>query len=134
MTSVYHENLECDNQSIRILTLLPGPWSTRIETKLRQVSLNDSPIYEAVSYTWGSSDDTASVWVEGIEILVPRNLETCLRYLRKLDVDLHIWADSICINQCNLREKEFQIAMMGEIFRCCTSVFIWLGVPSQQGT
>ncbi|KAH7342183.1 heterokaryon incompatibility protein-domain-containing protein [Pyrenochaeta sp. MPI-SDFR-AT-0127] len=122
MASIYYENPKRNNRSIRVLTLLPGSWSTRIEAELRQVSLNDGPLYEAVSYTRGNADDTASVWVEGVELLVPRNLETCLRYLRKDDVAIHIWVDSICISQ-RLIEKECQIAMMGEIFRRYASVF-----------
>ena len=133
MSAIYLDSLERRDQGFRILTLLPGSGTTRIETMLNHVLLSNKPEYEAISYAWGSPDDTNTVLVNGIDMLVPSNLELCLQYLRKPDEALHLWADSICINQQNTRERERQVGMMGEIFRSCTSTYVWLGVPSVQG-
>ncbi|KAF4631975.1 hypothetical protein G7Y89_g6151 [Cudoniella acicularis] len=130
MSSVYYENLDRDRRAIRILKLLPGSWPTRIHCQLKRVLLTDTVVYEAVSYAWGDPNNTKTVLVEGIEMQVPCNLETCLQHLRKPNEALQLWVDALCINQQDLREKECQIGMMGEIFRRCTSAYIWLGVPT----
>jgi hypothetical protein len=38
-----------------------------------------------------------------------------------------IWADSLCLNQSNEKEKESQIPRMGEIFGRAEHVIAWLG-------
>jgi len=130
MASQLYQELDNQSRQIRILILLPGLEPLPIHCQLEVVSLDGLPQYQAVSYAWGDHMDTQSVRVENVEIKIRSNLEACLRHLRKSDGKLRLWVDSICINQENDREKSQQVAMMGTIFRSCSSAFIWLGVPS----
>jgi hypothetical protein len=41
-----------------------------------------------------------------------------------------IWADSICINQTDLLERNHQVRLMGLIYERAHTVFIWLGLGS----
>jgi hypothetical protein len=50
-----------------------------------------------------------------------------LKSLRRVDDDMVIWADAICINQANEREKEHQVPLMDQIYLNAASVLIWLG-------
>lgn len=38
-----------------------------------------------------------------------------------------LWADSLCINQENIAERNMQVAMMASIFRQASAVIGWLG-------
>jgi Heterokaryon incompatibility protein (HET) len=134
MASQLYQKLKDNSSQIRILRVLP-PLEPALEPlpircELEVVSLDEKPPYEAVSYAWGDPKDTRLIVVEGLEIKIRKNLEACLRYLRKPDKELRLWVDAICINQDDKREKSQQVAMMGDIFRSCPSAYIWLGVPS----
>jgi hypothetical protein len=38
-----------------------------------------------------------------------------------------IWVDALCIDQENLKERNFQVQQMGSIYRNAAFVFAWLG-------
>jgi hypothetical protein len=46
--------------------------------------------------------------------------------------DLTLWVDAVCINQSDLPEKSQQVAVMGQIYRKCAQVQIWLGCDASQ--
>jgi hypothetical protein len=121
-----------DIRLLQLLQLLPRQSDDAIKCTLFTVSLNTSPKYEAISYTWGQPEDKTSISVNGVSTTIPTNLEHALRHLRKEDTPLSLWADSICIDQDNDFEKNHQVAMMGDIYRSCTSVYIWLGIPPKE--
>jgi hypothetical protein len=94
--------------------------------------------YEALSYTWGVAKGQLPdrvVLVEtadGIrELKIHKNLWLALRSLRDNNI-LHypIFADQICINQGDELEKGCQVGLMGEIYRRCDRVVVWLGPPT----
>tara|TARA_R110002060_G_scaffold59782_1_gene69586 strand:- start:1561 stop:2070 length:510 start_codon:yes stop_codon:yes gene_type:complete len=114
---------------IRVLQLQPGS-SSAIFCTLKSVFLDTKPYYEAISYAWGDASNTARILVDGKNVRVPQNLESALRHLRLPSDPLALWADSVCINQDDTVERSEQVAMMGKIFKCCSSVYIWLGVPA----
>jgi hypothetical protein len=131
MSSLCYEKLQVNSREIRILSLLPGRWLSPIRTTLKKISLDDDIVkYCAVSYAWGDPNDTKSIFVGDVPLQIPCNLENCLQHLRRQEVTLLLWADSVCINQRNSQEKSQQILMMSEIFRRCSTTFIWLGVPA----
>ena len=41
--------------------------------------LEEKPVYEALSYTWGDPEVTRPIWVNGVEMDVTLNLEVALR-------------------------------------------------------
>jgi hypothetical protein len=87
----------------------------------------DAPSYEALSYCWGEPTDIESIYCNGREKSVGRNLETALRHLRRTDETRILWADAICINQENLPEKSYQVSIMSLIYRDAKRVVVWLG-------
>ncbi|KAI4224637.1 MAG: hypothetical protein L6R36_004512 [Xanthoria steineri] len=67
-----YEDLELDSQGreIRLMTLLPGEAGEEIQVTLRNVTLDPAspPSYEALSYAWGSAQDTLRIRVATEEI------------------------------------------------------------------
>ncbi|KAL8692430.1 MAG: hypothetical protein Q9224_003958, partial [Gallowayella concinna] len=128
-----------EQQHIRILTLLPGIFESAIIVRLCPVLLNnnDIPRYEALSYTWGSPRLNRNVFIDSEhdrQILpITENLYTALRHLRHPTVPRDIWADAICINQSDVRERNEQVARMADIYRSATKVLVWLG-PEADGS
>jgi hypothetical protein len=105
-----------------------------IQIKLSIVRLKDNPVYEALSYTWGSINGDASlcstVNCDGDQIKVTKNCEDALGRLRRDDGEPVLWVDAICIDQRNEEEKAHQVAFMGSIYQHASRAIIWLGDAS----
>lgn len=99
---------------------------------LHHHSLDDEPDFEAISYTWGSSNKTHTIFCNGRRLAITKNLHTCLLQTRLPDSKRTLWADSICINQDNLREKGHQVSMMSRIYSESRKALICLG-PDENG-
>ncbi|KAL7958034.1 heterokaryon incompatibility domain-containing protein [Trichoderma compactum] len=99
-----------DQRSIRLIKLYGAASpDDDIYTDLVTASIDKSPPYEALSYTWGNAQDA-------------------IRQLRPKPGELkYIWVDAICINQEDISEKSSQVSMMVEIYKKATRVDIWLG-------
>ena len=115
------------HQNIRLLELLPLANGEKIQCHLRRVSLDDDLAYEAVSYCWGSPQDTVDVKIDQATVSITRNLHNALRTFRRETEQRILWADALCINQADLREKEHQVPLMRQIYQRCQRVLIWLG-------
>ncbi|RYO87404.1 hypothetical protein DL762_004234 [Monosporascus cannonballus] len=122
---------------IRLLTIYPGSRTDDVHIELQgtPVDLDDEHLafYEALSYTWGSEDDSVMVKFgpDGrLRYSVTRNLADALPYLRYPDRARTIWIDAICIDQKNEAEKSIQVAMMGEVFHKTSRVVAWLGLET----
>jgi hypothetical protein len=133
-TSAYpiYDTLPDASDHLRLLTLHGGDVSEPIRCTLRTVSFRDKPSYDALSYAWGDSISTKSINVDGFEIQVTANLEQALRHLRNVEHDSILWVDAVCINQSDASEKSHQVAFMGNIYRECAQVQIWLGCDSSK--
>ncbi|KAJ8126532.1 hypothetical protein O1611_g7107 [Lasiodiplodia mahajangana] len=117
---------------IRIMELFPSQFDNDIIIKLHlQPSESDkAPIYEALSYAWGSKFPPSWVRITGVEngeLQVTKNLDFALRHLRYIDRSRFLWVDAICIDQLNDFEKGAQVSMMSKIFRSAARVVVWLG-------
>lgn len=117
---------------IRVLELLPGSQYDVIKCRLVIVSLDSGVSYTALSYTWGNPKKTKNIECEGKKIEVTVNLESALRRLRDTHSVRRLWADAICINQKDVREKEQQVVLMRNIYKNAKDVAIWLG-PDNNG-
>jgi hypothetical protein len=110
---------------IRILHLQPqsnDPQDT-IRATLQQVSLEARPFYNTLSYVWGPKDDPDQIiLVEDHPFSIKQILFDALLELQPQPnaKPLFIWIDQICINQANIQERGFQVAIMGEVYRLCT--------------
>ncbi|KAK2596333.1 hypothetical protein N8I77_013229 [Diaporthe amygdali] len=132
--------LDEQKKQIRILYVLPCSTKEKIQCRLEVKSLCEcqcecqGPTYEALSYCWGSPGDPVTITVNERPFKVTRNLNAALKSLipgsdstspRKL------WIDAICIDQGvdALSEREWQISMMGDIYKRASSVTAYLGEP-----
>jgi hypothetical protein len=69
-----------------------------VSVNLRRVSLDDTPTYETLSYTWGGYGGGRSILVSSIyRLAVTDNVYNALRRLRGRRPVL--WIDALCINQ-----------------------------------
>lgn len=86
--------------------------------------------YSALSYVWGSPDDTRTILLNGKEVTIRANLEAALRSLRcepEFRNGLRLWADAICIDQANINERNQEVQHMGRIYGRADTVTVWLG-------
>lgn len=82
-----------DNE-IRILELLPGSNSDSISCRLIHTSLDGSPNYEAVSYTWGSEPHDHFIYIDGKEKQVTHTVTNMLREFRT-DILTTTWSSEL---------------------------------------
>jgi hypothetical protein len=94
---------------------------------LTTADISDSPLYEAVSYCWGTEALTEKIHLPSGTLAITKNLATGLRRLRCRDRPRHLWVDAVCINQQDDEEKGHQVAFMAQIFRNAECVLVWLG-------
>ena len=127
-----------DTDSTRLLRLNPGAYQDPITASLIVIDFanlepesrdgSSFPLqYEAISYTWGTDSADVEITVNGIPVLIRRNLHQCLLRLRYTSSPRLLWNDFLCIAQDDLEEKARQVAMIGKIFHSASRVLIWLG-------
>ena len=119
-------------KQIRLLTLLPVAASAEIRIRIDTVALTkkQKPQYEALSYTWGSSEDPLKINVgpsRNNTLTVTQNLASALIHLRHEHEPRVLWIDAICIDQQNLKERGEQVAQMADVFSMADRVIVWLG-------
>lgn len=122
-----YKRLPNEKTSIRLLELLPGRWDDEIRCKLRVRTSRPFPPYEAISYCWYDANDKEAIFCNGKRLLIPRNLKNALHQLRSSTESRIMWADAICINQQNKKERGHQVMQMGTIFEEASIVLVWLG-------
>jgi hypothetical protein len=86
--------------------------------------------FATLSYTWGDPNDTISIYLNGEETKVTKNLAAALRAFRKLNYfhgRYKLWIDAICINQHDQQERGAQVARMREIYEGSWTTVTWLG-------
>ncbi|KUJ14857.1 uncharacterized protein LY89DRAFT_783924 [Mollisia scopiformis] len=93
-SKVYH-NLR--DRETRLVKVLRGKWTDRIQCQLYQAFLSRNPVYKAPSYAWSSPKATRPIVVDGHQFQVTVNLESALRRLRRNDDDLCLWVDALFI-------------------------------------
>ena len=120
---------------IRVLTLLPGAFSSEIRFCLDITHLTKDyvPEFEAVSYAWGSIQNPVNVFIgrSGRKTLaVTQNLAEALPYFRYEDKPRVLWIDAICVDQGNPEERGHQVQRMADIYSKAAKVLVWLGPES----
>jgi hypothetical protein len=63
---------------------------------------------------------------------IPRNLEKALQNFKSLTTPRTLWADAICINQSNMKERTHQVELMAKIYESASKVLIWLSSSSTE--
>lgn len=119
--------LNTSRREIRLLRLMAGSVSDKIQCELFVISLDDPIKFEALSYAWGDAHDTLSITLEGQLRSATRNLESALRNLRYSFQDRKLWVDALCINQNDISERSNQVGLMRDIYSTAKEVVVWLG-------
>jgi hypothetical protein len=130
-----HSPLDPQNPQIRLLALHPGAFEDPVFCQLNIYSLEEQPVYEALSYVWGDAATTLPIYVgsQRKRFEATTNLECALRHLRYQDRGRILWVDAICINQSDDAEKSQQVRMMRKIFAGAERVLAWLGPETADG-
>ncbi|KAF4974993.1 hypothetical protein FZEAL_8177 [Fusarium zealandicum] len=105
-----------------------------VTCRLRTVSLETAPPFAALSYVWGDADQRQNIVVNSQLVSVTKNLEDALRRAPILQ-RIHpacgptflLWADAICIDQEDARERSAQVQLMARLYQKAECVFAWLG-------
>jgi len=127
----YQPLLESD--AIRLLELKPSlDINAQVECSLISSTFRacDHDLiehYTALSYVWGDPQEQKIILVDGRALGITVNLDTALRHLRDPTRKRLIWADAICINQSNSREKNHQVVQMAKIYQDALHTIIFLG-------
>lgn len=134
MNSQLYGDLDPTLHEIRLLHIECSSSATaHIRCQLEAVKLSDNPQYEALSYVWGIDKPENTILINNEPLLVRQNLFSALKRLKSRSESIKIWIDAICINQENARERNHQVAQMGNIYSQAQRVIIWLGEEEQDG-
>ena len=132
--SFEHEKLKLSDKSIRLFQVQRSKDHEPISLRITQFSAYGRPKYKAISYTWGDAHNRNQILVNGQAFNLHKNLWELLYHLRLSQETSFFWADALCINQSNLRERNFHVQFMGRIYQKAESVIVWLGLGSQDQT
>jgi len=117
-----------EGEYIRLLELRPGRGSDDIDCSLRIVDIESAKAtYEAISYVWGDFKSTVNIWCNGLRVSITVSLADALRNFRHKSEARVLWADALCINQRDDREKGHQVKRMGEVYANAKRTLVWLG-------
>ena len=112
---------------IRLLYIEAGVDESPVRCRLVTTSLEASPPYEALSYTWGSTEQDSTIICDNVLIFVTQNLYDVIKYPRNSEHERIMWIDAVCINQRNDRERIEQVGIVKVIYTKASRVVIWLG-------
>lgn len=93
-SSITYAPLSSETKQIRTLTLRAGEAHDPVRCSLHLASLEEQPIYEALSYTWGDATYTVPIEVDGVRFNATENLTQALRHIREAGRELTLWVDS----------------------------------------
>lgn len=159
MSLFEHKALDSTKRQIRLLTLLPfeqdsakeclldpAKWTTTSSTHgwhkpitctIEHVSLDDDPVYLALSYTWGDTSICKKLQIKSVDgntcniFNATINLAQALQYFRQEKNPICLWVDAICIDQNNNAEKTEQVLLMQDIYDKAKSAIVWLGPAAE---
>ncbi|KAL2672749.1 hypothetical protein Neosp_013463 [[Neocosmospora] mangrovei] len=124
-----------NSKQFRLLKVHRGAHEDDVECDLIIHNLDDAPEYEALSYVWGSPVPQARIRLATGYAEVGPSLYAALRSLRYPDSPRMIWADSLCINQSDISERNSQVQIMADIYSRASKTVIWLSdaAPELEG-
>ena len=118
----------------RLLYLRPSHsrFDSDVQCTLSNVSPGPHPPYEALSYTWGHSDNHRTIRLNHVGgFPVTDNLYGALKQLRYENAVRILWVDALCIDQGNDIERSAQVGRTGETYSRSSRLMVWLGDVSR---
>jgi hypothetical protein len=119
--------------AMRVLALQPtSSYSaelrgTLLETTISECDRDIIDSFTALSYVWGNPIRKNYIRVGGIVTAITASLDPALRELRDNTRVLRMWADALCIDQSNIRERNQQVSLIGYIYATARNTIIHLG-------
>ncbi|KAF2252854.1 HET-domain-containing protein, partial [Trematosphaeria pertusa] len=113
--------------ALRLVHLYAGHRKDEIRCRIFHATLEDHPVFEALSYTWGDSILSHEIYSDEGTVRVTANCASALRDLRHTSRDRFLWIDAICINQASNAEKNHQVPLMNKIYAAAIRVVIYIG-------
>jgi len=124
-----YKPLDLNTDEIRLLRRLPSK-DNILHFSLVTISLRAAPPFWAFSYVWGDPKKTSRIVVNNYNFEATENLVSALTthvdYILELQAALphhnhfqakHLWADAICINQEDVKERAHQVSRMHDIYQ-----------------
>ncbi|KAK0514619.1 hypothetical protein JMJ35_003236 [Cladonia borealis] len=127
------------NDSIRILSLLPGNRGAPLQCELHRADVPglispgcaSGPKFEALSYAWGDGTLCQRLFCNNSAIKITQSLFDALIHLRHSEETRMLWVDAVCIDQNNNDDKIVQLPHMKDIYQHANHVVIWLGLADE---
>lgn len=143
-----YPHIDTSKNQIRLVEICPAAkFEDPIKLRFRTTnpSSPDRPQFTALSYCWNPTESGLSnnksnrsvAQVENIPFLwIPlgENLQLAIRHWRGRKKVRTMWIDAICINQNDIKERNHQIQLMGQIYSSAQAVVIWLGPSDEAST
>ncbi|KAK8855051.1 heterokaryon incompatibility protein-domain-containing protein [Apiospora arundinis] len=122
-----YQPLNHETREIRLFDLFPGKEGDPLTGRLRVVSLDRKPRYDALSYLWGSPEPRSVISLEGgYPLSASPNLCLALSDLRCKRRLRTLWIDALCINQQDDEEKSQQVLLMSQVYSEAKVTRAWL--------
>ena len=121
-----------DENSIRLLSLLPEDVfnDEKLHGALVEKSLIEAPPYAALSYTLGNVNPPCFIYLDSKAIADYKEFTLCTREAPKDRQLCLIWTNAICIDQCDIVERNNQVYHMRRIYRQAEEVVIDVGLEA----
>ncbi|KAG4263847.1 hypothetical protein FPRO03_09123 [Fusarium proliferatum] len=117
---------------IRLVHLLPGT-DAAVCCELVTISIDATPEYEALSYTWGDASSVEMIDMTTQDSETPQqfsvtsNCFSALKRLRYKEKTRVLWIDALAIDQSNVDERNHQVSLMSRIYSQAAGVVVYLG-------
>ena len=135
MASFHSDHLLDSKTWIRILVLEKGSDEQPLKASLERVLLETQLVYDAISYYVGPPESPYQISLSNggphLPLPITASLNHALRRFRLPAEERRLWADAICIDQKNDREKADQVFIMDKIYTIARKVLIYLGKPDE---
>jgi hypothetical protein len=119
-------------QEIRLIRLKFDTRDEELRCQIFHANLDDSPEYEALSYTWAGQDGkmkmTSRIFChDGSYIPISTSCDQALRRIRARGTTRVLWIDMISIQQKDISERNHQVGLMDSIYSKAKTVIVDLG-------
>jgi hypothetical protein len=99
-----------------LVRLTPGSDAKNIDPQFDPAEHGHTIPYGALSYTWGDSRATKTIWLDWRPFRVTANLFAYLKQWRPKEGHHFLWIDAISINQQDISERSNQVHRMTSIY------------------
>jgi hypothetical protein len=122
-----HDPLPDSTTHLRLLHITHGDFERHVECEVSTWPIETSPLYYAISYTWGDPAATAEITLNGRPFVVRQNCEYVLQQAFASKASWYFWVDTLCIDQSRIQERGHQVGIMGQIYSGAQHVFACVG-------